>query len=365
MKNPYLLRLYQPGDETQIVQLFQRVFKGWPSFDLRCTSLDHWKWKYLDPPFETQIVVGVSEDRIISCYHRHFPKIKVGDRILAGAIGIDLAVHEDFRKSGVSNDMIDFLYERDGEVEHHINHFFTGHPMLIKSYEKRYPRFPHSVVSLVRIRDIDLDLRMRSGDGAWAKKGGFHALRLMNALKTLPKAEASPGEDLLIREVSEFDDRFDRFWARIKNDYAFILARPRAYLNWRYADHRGGDYMVKTAESEGRILGFIVLRSNAIRPDYPVGYIMDFLTLPGRPEVASALVADGLRHLDEAGVNLVNFWCCRNGPYADALSRNGFLRPRSRPHVFYKPMGDRDYLECLKTEPPGRIHFPIGDTDYI
>ena len=72
MKKPYSLRPYQPGDETQIVPLLQKVFKGRPSFDLNRPSLDHWKWKYLAPPFPTQIVVGVCEGRIISCCHRIF-----------------------------------------------------------------------------------------------------------------------------------------------------------------------------------------------------------------------------------------------------------------------------------------------------
>ena len=327
MKKTYLLRPYQPGDEKEIVPLLQKVFKGWPSFDLSCTPLDHWQWKYLDPPFETQIVVGVYDDRIIGCYHRHFPKIKVGNSILTGTIGIDLAVHEDFRKSGVSNEMIDFLIRRDEEVGPHINHFFTGHPMLVKSYEKRYPRFPQPVTSLVWINDIDLDLRMRSADRPWAKKIGFEGLRLMNALKNLLRVEPPLYGDLRIQEVSVFDERFDRFRAGIEDDYAFILARPRAYLNWRYADQRGGDYVVKAAESEGRVLGFIVLRSNAIRKEYPVGYIMDLLTVPERPEVASALVADAVRHFDETGVNLVNFWCCKNGPYTRIFSSNGFLVP--------------------------------------
>lgn len=101
--------------------------------------------------------------------------------------------------------------------------------------------------------------------------------------------------------------------------------------------------MVKAAESEGRVLGFIVLRSNAIRKEYPVGYIMDLLTVPERPEVASALVADAVRHFDETGVNLVNFWCCKNGPYTRIFSSNGFLVPKSRPHVFYRPVGDVDH----------------------
>lgn len=76
----------------------------------------------------------------------------------------------------MSNEMIDFL-----------------------SYERQYLRFPHPITSLVRVRDIDLDLRMRPVDRAWAKKAGFQGLNAMNALRGLVHMEATLPEGLRVR----------------------------------------------------------------------------------------------------------------------------------------------------------------------
>ncbi len=54
------------------------------------------------------------------------------------------------------------------------------------------------------------------------------------------------------------------------------------YLNWRYSDRRGGDYILKEAIEGERALGYVVLRVNGYQEKYPVGYIVDLLALPGR-----------------------------------------------------------------------------------
>jgi len=50
MKKNFIVRPYCSGDEEKLVQLLQLVFNGWPRFDINCTSLDHWKWKYENNP---------------------------------------------------------------------------------------------------------------------------------------------------------------------------------------------------------------------------------------------------------------------------------------------------------------------------
>lgn len=36
-------RPYEKGDEVEIVSLLKRVFEYWPKFDLKHSSLDHWR----------------------------------------------------------------------------------------------------------------------------------------------------------------------------------------------------------------------------------------------------------------------------------------------------------------------------------
>lgn len=48
MAEGFIAKEYQPGDEEGIVELLEIVFDGWPHFDLPCSRVDHWKWKFLD-----------------------------------------------------------------------------------------------------------------------------------------------------------------------------------------------------------------------------------------------------------------------------------------------------------------------------
>src|SRR4030043_199486 len=91
LEKEYSVRPFQPGDEEGIVELLELVFDGWPRFGLLCSPLEHWKWKYLNNPlWKNQIIVGVSDHRIISCVHYPSLRIKIGHRVCLGTQGLDL-----------------------------------------------------------------------------------------------------------------------------------------------------------------------------------------------------------------------------------------------------------------------------------
>ena len=99
---------------------------------------------------------------------------------------------------------------------------------------------------------------------------GFHIVNLLNDVRNFFSYPHSKKKDLQILEISSYDDRIDEFWHEVNDYYRFIIERTKDYLNWRYCDPRGGEYIVKTAEEDGRILGYSVLRINSYQKTYPV-----------------------------------------------------------------------------------------------
>ena len=118
--------------------------------------------------------------------------------------------------------------------------------------------------------------------------------------------------EFCIEEVKCIDERIEMFWNGIKDHYSFIVNRSKEDLNWRYCDPRAGCFVVKQAEEGGRILGYSALRVNRYREDYPVGFIVDLLTLPNRLDVADALVKDAVRYFDDENINIVNYQVVKN-----------------------------------------------------
>jgi GNAT superfamily N-acetyltransferase len=101
------VRPFQSTDMREIVGLLDEVIKGWPHLDLGCSSLDHWKWKYLENLLgEAVISVACDGDRIVGVNHSYPLRIKIGYGVHASSFAADTAVHAEYRGLGISVKMI-------------------------------------------------------------------------------------------------------------------------------------------------------------------------------------------------------------------------------------------------------------------
>jgi len=362
----YVVRPYLRGDEEEIVQLLQLVFDEWPHFDLSCAPIDHWRWKFEDNPLKKSIIsLGASDDKIIGCTHTIPLMIKIGDSIFLCGNGYDLVVHPDFRRMGVAKKMNELRKELRTKAGTKFALMFPG-KIMIKHYLKLYPRLPHATMIFVRIQDIDWHLQMMPAENAWLKKYGLHLVNVFNKFRNALRVSVLSDQDFCISKICRFDDSINVFWDEIKDHYTFIVRRTRDYLNWRYCDSRGGDYFIKIAEADERVLGYSVLRINKYMRDYPVGYIVDLLTLPGRLDVADALVADAIDYFDSNYVNIILCQVIKNHPYERIFKRYGLVNSRHSINIFYDTYATiSEELSKLQTSTANRIHFVYGDYDSI
>ncbi len=158
-----------------------------------------------------------------------------------------------------------------------------------------------------------------------------------------------------------FDEKINSFLGKIRGYYDFIVERNLDRLNWRYLDSRGGEFIVRQAKENGKILGYIVIRINRYLKDYPMGYIIYLLTIPGRLDVADKLLKDALNVFDESKVNIITGLFVQNHPIKKVLNWNGFLNSMEKINIF---LGAEE-LDELKDSDPSKIHFTLGDFDHI
>jgi hypothetical protein len=92
------------------------------------------------------------------------------------------------------------------------------------------------------------------------------------------------------------------------------------------------------------LLGYYVFRANRFREKYPVGYVLDLVTVPGKLDVACSLVGEAVRYFDAVGVNVVNVMVMEGAWFLDALRLNGFLNSRVRLNVFLDPFDEVERL---------------------
>lgn len=364
MEPNFSIRLYEEGDEDGIIELFDRVFKGWPKIDLKVSKRDHWMWKYLGNPVGKSIIhVAVKDGKIIGSNNTIPRMTKFGGSQVLTAIGTDLSVDAEYRHMGIRNSLREKSFELKTLRGIYFVTLITGNQILIESYQReKLPRFPHPIVALARIHDIDLHLKAMPVDDPWIKKAGFQTLKVVNRFGRSLQYRAA-GE-VKVRDISSFDTRIDAFWNDVSPYYDFIDVRNMSYLNWRHSDPRSGGFIIKQAEEGDRVLGYIVLRINRYIKEYPIGYIVDLLAHPKRPDAADALIGAAVDYFDSDNVNTVNTIVVKGNSLENAFSRFGFLDSRIRLQVFFRPHFS-DVVEKLPSFSAQRSHFSWGDHDSL
>ena len=364
MNNHTQIRDYAQGDEHAIVELLNTVFQGWPRVDAG-SSLDYWRWKYEARVLPKKLItVLTTEDGVKACVHTLPVEIKLYDRLLSGSLGGDVAVHPDSRQKGFYKKTLDSMTKARREAGIKFHYTVTGNPIIMDMFKKRgdFTQFPVPLVNLVQIKDIDLQLEKMPRDYPFITKLGYTGVSILSRLSN-PELRIE-AESVEVDKMEKFTEAADKLWEKLSPGYDLIIKRDKDYLNWRYLDPRSGDYRVTQASKDGELLGYIVTRINRYRTDYPVGYIVDLLALPGREDAVDALVKDAQSYFDEA-VNIVNYLTVKGSRYEAAFKRNGFLDSRVQVLLYYNTLGDASVKTQIQRLDPARTHICWGDTDTL
>ena len=293
------VRFYEPGDDEDIVELLKKTFPKWSSFN---DPLSLWRWKYIDTPYNSTIVVVDTGEKIVGCSHSIVFNAKLGSELTSIRYDDDTAVDTEYRRRGISNKMYDKAKQALPEVH---GYYTTTNPILInQAKKKQYIIMPFPATRMVRTQNLDLQLKERPMKNSHLVKLGYLGLKTLNQIKNHFRPPVKSIGEFQIAEVSEFDEGIDSFWGQIIDDYDFILEKSHEYLNWRYADNdRGSHYKIQAVNGE-EILGYAV---TGYRKDSSEGYIEDLLAQRDRLDVADALLSHACRHLDGMGVNTLYY----------------------------------------------------------
>ena len=209
MTPEYLITSYEEGDEEKIVPLLELGFNGWPFFDIGCSAIDHWKWRYLDNPEHQGLVVKITDgDKIIAVGHNIVYKVLINGFEYVGAYGTDHCVHPDYQGMGLSKKITRAQLQL--RIDNCINfgYIITNNPRIINSSAVKkampYP-FPHRVNYLTRVEDIEKHLKETESEDGYMKRIGhkIDRLRVKNIIQ--------PKTDAFFNVVKDFDDFLRQF----------------------------------------------------------------------------------------------------------------------------------------------------------
>lgn len=142
------------------------------------------------------------------------------------------------------------------------------------------------------------------------------------------------GGGLRAEVLDGFDESFDDLFERVAAVIPCLAEKDAAFLRWRYGPGSPqAPVTVLGVRSAGRLLGYAVLRSASRGQD---GYVLDLVALPGRQDVARALLRGTVGHFRETGAQIIRY------RYLDAPTS---ARPGDLTRLgFFSRKGRRNYL---------------------
>ena len=325
----FTTRIYMDGDETAILDLFNRSFPHAPR------SPEHFRWKYRENPF--------GSGRISLTFDE-------GDR-LAGhycGYGVPFRVHgRDVRAHQIGDTMTDPAVRHVGRgptsilgrtALHFYEHFcedkvafnFGFNVANIQKFSLRFLRSDRVEPVTYRIRDLrEHPLAPMPRRRRWLR--GYQ-----------------------LEVVKRAGREFDSFFERVAKDYGFLVRRNAEWIRWRYLDCPDVDYTVVAIRKWRRLVGWIAFR---IREDRFVwGDALFDRRFPDAIEVM-------LRHV-VAGypVTAIEGWFPPRPSWMDAILRELEFETRPEPQnlsVMCVPFTWPEATEGMRES----LYYTWGDSD--
>ena len=148
------------------------------------------------------------------------------------------------------------------------------------------------------------------------------------------------GNGTTVETVEQFDPSFDRLFEAVASTIPCLAEKDAAFMRWRYGpgspQHPVTVLGVRSGET---LLGYAVLRVTREGMD---GYILDLMTLPGRHDVARALLREAVRRFRRAGVQILRyrFLDAPTAPRSEDLWKLGFFPRDNRRNTLLVKFAD-------------------------
>ena len=333
--------------DTELVELLGRAFNGGPSgFDLGVDPLDHLRWKLRDCPGGALLELTEDRDTVVGMhiYHQH-RYLSRGEELLF-IQGLDLALDPAYQGQGIYSATRRLRAQLMAmspwcRLKVSLGTYPLGGQRLGKIARSEGNQLLTLVklISPTRLVWTRLTDRLRRSDGSGENVSRTRAvmeaqgvggrlprsarirpaLELLRATVTSPFRRSRSGASWTMHTIHEFDERADRFWERASEAFDVIQVRDREYLNWRFCDPRAGEFIVRTAEKDGELLGYVALRLTGTSAQ-----IADMLALPDRSDVVRALIVDAVDIARQNGAYQIRCWSMEGHSYLEELRHAGF-----------------------------------------
>lgn len=340
-------RRYLPGDELDLLALFNRVFG-------RSRSLDHWRWQFERNPYAppTIVVARRRSDDLLAGSHVVMPVAlnASGERFLA-AHTLDLVVHEDFRRQGIFEttalECFDWCRERGMRA------------VFAFPNAQSYPGFVRTL-GWSRILDPerwDLRLGLSQVGGSAVRASGLTRLPDL-AWRSFTRLGLGRRSRWSVDWQEQAPEDQDALWSECAPELRLSLWKDREYLRWRYDSNPDHRFRYLTLRSGSRLCAVAVVHTEQGRTT-----ICDLISPRAAGDsLGRALVVEVCHRALREGDDRVGFVGRDDGYFARCLG--GFRRrPAPESVLTGRGLAGDDVDRLVRDGTNWTLCF--GDADYV
>ena len=305
MKREWSIRAYREGDEEGIYQLDQAVHPS-EQYD-RDGWMRWWRWMYKENPAGKGLIwLAEDKDKIVGQYAVIPVAMKSAAQVILGAQSIATMTHPDYRRQGMFEELARITYHEAAKAGIRIIYGFPNQ-FSRPGFINKLDWFDISTMKIM-LRPLNWKKYFRSKIKSKIKNrflSGFLAVGATLLFdKILFRTREAPAIDrLAITQVTSFDERFDRLWAKVSGQYPIMVVRNKDYLNWRFSAP-GKHYLIFAAEKANEVLGYLVLY-NRIPGNIKYSFMFDMIA--ESEEVMRCLVSEAVKVCQREGVDFISY----------------------------------------------------------
>lgn len=265
MSNKLNIRPYQSGDETQIVELFREVFET-------DTSIDHWRWKYLENPAHASNIISLAFDsnqKLIGHFagQAHFLNVNGKTKKLINCV--DGFVAPEHKNSFVFAAVNKAFREQLAQTAIKLSLTIAGDESL------KYIMMLGTNLGQLNRYEINFENKYDAAN--------FDSI--------LASQETGQGK-LELKSSNHCMDEFQAIWKTMANKEILSYRRDTSYLKWRYDNNPSEQYEYNYLVKNNKIVAFLVLKKLNHQC-----FICDIQSMFKSTELAQTLLCESIKLL--------------------------------------------------------------------
>ncbi|NQT00248.1 MAG: GNAT family N-acetyltransferase [Candidatus Omnitrophica bacterium] len=360
----------------QLLDFFARAYRDQfnaGAYRDKDTIAERWKWANLNNPNIADgcdtawICRDKDSGRIVGHFGTTPVSLKVGSECLPAVWGRDLIILSEFRKLGIGPLLIDAVLKSTKPGSKLF--LIAGLNEAVFSIYQKLGFIDLGFIPLyVRINRLDNILQSRIKNRMLAKAIDVCGRGLLKTFYTFSRLKgfkaASSQKQILISQITKFDNSFDRLWERCGSSFSIISRRDSVSLNWRFIQQPYWNYSIfKAVDRQTKeTTGYVVLRESKNR-GLRMGVISDLFARPDDKGTIFSLINFAVSHFEKkAGIDLIRCDILHQR-ISRVLKKFGFLRIRSRSHFMLTNIDQQLNRQLIVNRNNWFINYADSDLD--